>query len=257
MLLDLQKGVLYGPVNSRRLGRSLGVNLMPAEYKLCSFNCVYCHYGWTKKLTGDAAGSLKDLPRLDEVVKALEAALKSPLDFSFVTFSGNGEPTLHPGFAELVEAVVELRDAPRPEVKIALLSNSTGLRDDHVRASILKLDQPVFKLDAGDEATFRAVNRPAAGVSWFEIVERLTALPGIFLQTVLIEGRPSNVTPEGIKAYFEQVARIKAQEVHIYSIDRPVPNERISLVSPSRLKDIARQGERETGARFKAFYLGG
>ena len=127
MVLPLQVDVLYGPVNSRRLGRSLGINLMPGPYKLCSFNCVYCHYGWTKEHTMDAQSHVQDLPPLDYVVERVRLAARSALEFDYLTFSGNGEPTLYPQFAELVTEVARIRDRYRPAAKIALLSNSTGL----------------------------------------------------------------------------------------------------------------------------------
>lgn len=256
MLLPLQVGILYGPVNSRRLGKSLGINLMPGDYKLCSFNCVYCHYGWTKKHTLDVRPCLSDLPSLDDVVRAVVQAARSALDFDYLTFSGNGEPTLHPQFAELVDAVVKIRDEYRPEVKIALLSNSTGLVCDSVRESLPKIDVPVFKLDVGTEEKFRLINRPARGVRFTSILELLSSLSGIYIQTVLIEGTPSNATAEDQQAYFQQIARIRPREVHIYSTDRPVPDARIALVSPQRLEEIARWGEKETGVRVRAFYRG-
>jgi len=255
MLLSLHRGIIYGPVNSRRLGRSLGINLMPGDYKLCSFNCVYCHYGWTKKHTLDFAESLQDLPTVAEVAHAVEGAAASPLPFEYFTFSGNGEPTLHPHFPQLVDEVVRIRDRYRPAAKIALLSNSTGLLHEEVRACVSKIDLPVFKLDVGTEELFRAINRPAEGVKLAKIVDRLAALGDICIQSVLVEGAPSNVGDEELDAYFRHVRRIRPREVHIYSIDRPVPETEIALVSPERLEEIARRGERETGVPVRAFSL--
>lgn len=255
MLLPLQVKILYGPVNSRRLGKSLGINLMPGDYKLCSFNCVYCHYGWTKVHTTDARACLPDLPSPEQVIEAIRLAARSALDFDYLTFSGNGEPTLHPQFAELVDEVIKIRNEYRPGVKIALLSNSTGLVHARVRESIPKIDCPVFKLDVGTEEKFRAINRPAKGVEFTPILGFLSSLRDICLQTVLIEGTPSNVADEDLEAYFEQVARIRPREVHIYSIDRPVPDTRIALVSPPTLEEIARRGEKQTGVRMRAFYV--
>ena len=255
MLLPLQVEILYGPVNSRRLGRSLGINLMPGGYKLCSFNCVYCHYGWTKKHTMDVQECLQDLPSLDQVLKRIEIAARSALDFDYLTFSGNGEPTLHPHFAELVDEVVRIRNQYRPEVRIALLSNSTGLLHAAVRESIPKIDFPVFKLDAGTEETFRRVNRPAKGVEFAQILGLLSSLENICLQTLLIEGNLSNVREKDLEAYFQQVARIRPKEVHIYSIDRPVPDPHLVRVPPQKLEEIARRGEEETGVRIRAFWM--
>ena len=254
MLLPLKKEVIYGPVNSRRLGRSLGINLSPSRFKLCSFNCVYCHYGWTRKLAADVSSYRDDMPTREDVVTAVEAALKSPLEFEYITFSGNGEPTLHPDFPELIDDIVALRDRYRPSAKIGLLSNSTGLTNDRVRVVTPKIDFPMFKLDAGIEETFMAINRPAEGIRFATIVDHLASLSNILIQTVLIDGSPSNVTEDELKAYFDHIRRIKPIEVHIYSIDRPVPETDITLVPPDELRRIAEQGTRETGITITPFY---
>jgi wyosine [tRNA(Phe)-imidazoG37] synthetase (radical SAM superfamily) len=256
MLLPLQTGVLYGPVASRRYGRSLGINLNPAAYKLCSFNCAYCHYGHTDRLVPDNAPFAHDLPGEKDVVRAVENALKSPMDFDVITFSGNGEPTLHPRFAEIADAVVQLRDKYRPHVKVALLSNSTGLKSEAVRKIVSRLDLPVFKLDAGTERTFTRVNRPAVGVKFNDIVSHLKALDGVYIQTVLIDGTPSNTDPDEILAWFELIRDIRPRGVHLYSTDRPVPESRISKVDPDWLEEIASQLKSETGVPAFAFYSG-
>ncbi|KPJ49642.1 hypothetical protein AMJ40_05075 [candidate division TA06 bacterium DG_26] len=254
-VLPLQSTILYGPVRSRRLGRSLGINLMSCDYKVCSFNCVYCHYGWTDRLTLDVHKCVDDLPRSEEVVKAVEGALRSSVEIDFLTFSGNGEPTLYPGFAQLVDEIVGIRDMHRPELKIALLSNSTGLGDENVRRCVRKIDVPVFKLDVGTEGKFRAINRPAEGVEFEEILDYLASLEGICLQTALFEGTPSNVSEEDLTHYFGCVRQVKPAEVHIYSIDRPVPQSNIMRVSREKLDRIALLGEKETRVRIRAFSL--
>jgi wyosine [tRNA(Phe)-imidazoG37] synthetase (radical SAM superfamily) len=254
MLLPLQTGILYGPVRSRRYGRSLGINLNPGAYKLCSFNCIYCHYGGTDKLTADMTPFAGDLPTYDEVVRAVESALRSPTQLDVITFSGNGEPTLHPRFADIVDAVVRLRDEHRPGVKVALLSNSSGLGRPEVRRCISRLDLPVFKLDAGTERTFRRVNRPAAGVKFGDIVSRLESLENVYIQTILIDGSPSNTHPDEILAYFERIREIRPRAVHMYSTDRPVPDTRVAKVDPEWLEELASQIEGETGVPAVAFH---
>jgi len=254
MLLELQRGILYGPVNSRRLGKSLGINLSPTNDKFCSFNCVYCHFGWTKRQSLDFTSCLYELPRADDVVAAVDDALQSNLDFAYLTFSGNGEPTLHPQFPDMVQEIVALRDRYRPQVKVALLSNSTGLAYAPVRDVIPRIDRPMFKLDAGREKTFRAINRPAEGIAFQDIIDSLAALDGVYLQTVMIDGTPSNVATDELTAYFTLLNRIHPREVHIYSIDRPVPDQDIRLVSPERLEEIAARGRQETGVNMRAFY---
>jgi wyosine [tRNA(Phe)-imidazoG37] synthetase (radical SAM superfamily) len=253
MVLQLKQGVLYGPVNSRRYGKSLGVNLMPGSYKLCSFNCQYCHFGWTDQRAVDLSEFAADLPTADAVVAEVERAAKSSLEFGLITFSGNGESTLHPQFPEIVDRVVTVRDRHRPDAKVALLSNSTGLLQPGVRHAIARIDLPVLKLDAGTAKTFKAINRPAPEIDYDAVVEQLCSVENIYIQTVLVGGAPSNTTPEDLAAYFEKIARIKPREVHIYSIDRPVPNTKITLVPPERLREIAAQGEAETGVRIRAF----
>ncbi len=254
MLLPLQVDILYGPVNSRRLGKSLGINLMPAAYKLCSFNCVYCQYGWTQVHTLDATPCVQDLPSLEQVVERLRLAANSALDFDYLTFSGNGEPTLYPWFAQLIPEVIRIRDRYRPKAKIALLSNSTGLVLPGVRESIAQIDCPVFKLDAGTARTWRRINRPAKGIAYDDILANLRTLPGIYIQTLLMDGMPANTGPAELQAYFERIAQIRPKEVHLYSIDRPVPASSIALVRPRRLEEIAREGEWKTGVKMRAFY---
>ena len=256
MLLPLQTGILYGPVNSRRYGRSLGINLCPSGYKLCSFNCVYCHYGHTEKLAVDTTPYEKDLPTYDDVIRAVEEALQSPMELDTITFSGNGEPTLHPQFSEIADAVVRLRDRYRPGAKVALLSNSTGLAREGVRRSVSTLDLPVFKLDAGTERMFTRINRPAKNVRFEEIVCQLKTLGNIYIQTVLIVGTPSNTDPDELLAYLERIRDIRPKEVHVYSTDRPVADTRVSRVDPDWLEDIAFQIKDETGVPARAFYNG-
>ena len=255
MLLNLQEGILYGPVNSRRYGRSLGINLMPGAYKLCSFNCVYCHYGWTRTCTMDMQSHAADLPAFEKVVSSLEEALKKPIRLDLITFSGNGEPTLYPRFPELVDAVVTLRNRYKPDARVALLSNATGLVLKEVRECVAKIDLPVLKLDAGTEEVFQAINRPAQGIHLKGIVECLSSLENIYLQTVFMDGSPSNTGPGALSVYYELVKKIHPREVHLYSIDRPVPNRQIVLVSPERLEAIAGRILEKTGIPARAYYI--
>lgn len=254
-VLPLQKDILYGPINSRRLGKSLGINLMPTDYKLCSFNCVYCHYGITDKCTIDLKSYIEDLPEFDDVVKTIRDVMKTGLEFDYITFSGNGEPTLYPDFSKLVDELLKIRNKFRPKTKIALLSNSSGLIYNDIKESILKIDLPVFKLDAGILDTFKKINRAAKDVDYKEIVDLLSELKGIIIQTVLIDGSPRNTAKEDIDLYFEKLKGLQPKEVHIYSIDRPVPNSEIKRVPPRNLKELAEEGQSKTGVKIKAYYL--
>jgi wyosine [tRNA(Phe)-imidazoG37] synthetase (radical SAM superfamily) len=216
---------------------------------------VYCHYGWTKEQAVDFSKYHKDLPAIDEVVKSVARALKSPREFDFLTFSGNGEPTLYPHFAELVEEVASLRNKYRPKVKVALLSNSTGLARESILLSLSKIDFAVLKLDAGTDEKFWVINRPARGINFSEIIDSLCSAKELYILTLLIEGNPSNVTEDDLKAYFQKISFIQPKEVHIYSIDRPVPNRAISLVSKDRLEEISDWDKKETGIESRPIYL--
>jgi wyosine [tRNA(Phe)-imidazoG37] synthetase (radical SAM superfamily) len=253
MVLPLKQGILYGPVNSRRYGKSLGINLMPVKNKLCSFNCVYCHYGLTRRCTMNSRQYDSELPLYDDVVKALEEALQSTVELDLITFSGNGEPTLHPQFAELVEAVVELRDKYRPEAKVALLSNSTGLTYSDVFESIESIDLPVLKLDVGSERLFRVINRPARGIDFEQMVDKLSSLDDIYIQSVFVDGRLSNRGPKELEDYVDRLMMIKPKEVHLYSIDRPSSDTRISLVLPDGLDHIVSE-IKSAGITARAFH---
>jgi wyosine [tRNA(Phe)-imidazoG37] synthetase (radical SAM superfamily) len=249
----LQPGILYGPVRSRRLGCSLGVNLMPGGYKLCSLNCVYCHYGPTGDRQRAVPERPEHLPSVSHVVQALEQAARSSVRFDAITLSGNGEPTLHPDFAEIVEAIVRIRNRCRMRAEIALLSNSTGLGSTPVRNSIRLIDVPIFMLDAGTAETFRAVNRPAAAIDFEVLVDGLASLDGITIQTVLLEGRPTNCSRDELRSYFFRIARIRPKEVHLTTIERPHPEIPVRPVSGARLEEIASQAEHETRVRFRIF----
>ncbi len=251
--LPLQRGILYGPVASRRLGRSLGINLSPCRRKLCSFDCVYCHYGRSERLATDPAPFVADLPSVDEVLAALGAALAGPLEFDVFTFSGNGEPTLHPNFPEIVECTLELRDRHRPGTPLALLTNSSLLADNEVREAVARLDLAICKLDAGTEDVFRAINRPAPGLDLEGVIQALRNMNGVVLQTLLVGGEPGNVSAGAIDAYLDRVREIGPREVQVYSTDRPVVSRRLVRVPPDELERIAHAAEERTGVRFRAF----
>jgi wyosine [tRNA(Phe)-imidazoG37] synthetase (radical SAM superfamily) len=250
--IPLQRGIIYGPVASRRLGRSLGINLLPADCKLCSFDCIYCHYGRTqvKSLHPEEDA----FPSVQEVLTAVEMALQGELDFDYLTFSGNGEPTLHPNFAEIVFEVRILRDRLRPQVKLAVLSNSSTAHLHMVREALNLVDAPIMKLDAGDPSTLNAVNRPAAGVSLEQILAGLKGLPELVIQSVFIDGKVSNVWGAPYEAWLSALADLDPLRVQIYSIDRPVPDAGVEKVKPVMLQRVAREVEGLTGLPVQAYW---
>jgi len=251
-MLQLQPGILYGPVNSRRLGRSLGINLLPADRKVCSFDCVYCHYSRTGVLTLAPEEGL--CPGVERVLAMVEEALRTRRDFDYLTFSGNGEPALHPQFPEIAAGVRRLRDQWQPEVKLAILSNSTTVHLPQVREALALLDVPIMKLDAGDPQTLAAINRPVREVELETIVAGLKGMRGLVVQSVMIGGEVSNARGKEFEAWVGALAEIRPARVQIYSTDRPVPEAGVEKVEPAALERMAGEVERRTGMRVQAYW---
>jgi len=251
-LLSLQKHVIYGPVKSRRLGKSLGINLLPKNSKVCSFDCIYCHYGRTTIKTLDLRGA--DYPRPSTVALELEKALKTLEDIEYITFSGNGEPTLHPDFPEIVDGVISLRNELAPNALTAVLTNSSMLIDEAIRRATQRLDFCFAKLDAGDKVTFKKINRPHADIMFEDIVNVLREMDGIIIQCVMIDGSVSNTRPSLLDHWKRKVFEISPSEVQIYSTDRPVSEAGVEKVPSSELLRIARDLEREASIKVRAFY---
>ena len=230
MLLGLKKSTIYGPVRSRRLGLSLGINALPFGQKACPFDCLYCQYGWTENHLAVAGRIGPSFPVVDEIGDSLAQSLQhlsnSPLWPSYLTFSGNGEPTLHPHFDRLVDRVIALRNALIPEAKTAVLSNSALVTNDRVRDALLKLDLRIMKLDGGSPSVFRRFNRPCRGIHLNDITDGLTALARrapLTIQALFCSGKGGNFNPRNIRDWLVRIKRIRPSFVQIYSLDRPVP----------------------------------
>ena len=251
--LPLQQGVIYGPIKSRRLGVSLGINLMPVTYKLCSFNCVYCHYGFTDTHTADISKSASDIPTPEEVERALEDWLKKDKKINFITFSGNGEPTLHPDFDEITRRVREIRDRYVPEVQVALLSNSTGLVLPQVKRALSNLDKVFMKLDCGTSGMFQKINRPAEPVKYEDLVENLKTLDGIIIQSVFVGGRVTNTDKDEVGEWIDKIRDITPEGVQIYSLDRPSASSDFEKVDRYVLSKIAEQARQVSGIEVEVF----
>lgn len=245
MLLRLQRGILYGPVRSRRLGLSLGINLLPPGEKLCNFDCVYCQYGWTDTALLERAGE-PAFPSVDEVLAALDAALpECDAPPAYLTFSGNGEPTLHPRFGEIVDGVTAIRDRMLPAARTAILSNSTRAGEPAVRDALRRLDVRIMKLDAGTAELFGRYNRPAAGIAFARVVEGLRELGGVTLQSLFTGGPGGNGDRRSVEDWLAQVKGIAPLAVQIYTLARGYPSERIAPLGRERLEEIRAQAAAE------------
>lgn len=244
----LHPAIVYGTVQSKRIpGISLGLNLLPEKYKICSFNCVYCERGRTNVFTVDSTIRNIELPSTDDLERALGSALQQSGHIDALTFSGNGEPTLHPQFEEMVDIALQLRDKYIPKAKVGILSNSSTIKTDSVLRGLMKLDYRMMKLDVGDVETFNKVNRPHRGIEFKEIVKGLKTLMNITIQTMFIDGSVQNVNDQEIRAWANCISEILPDNVHIYSIHRPPAESAIIEVSVEKLGQIAASLKEETG----------
>lgn len=252
--MELQSGPVYGPVSSRRLGRSLGLNILPFDRKLCSFNCVYCQYGWTGTHTLDGRAHRAELPTPAEIAAALRESLSRLASDgappAYITFSGNGEPTLHPEFDKIVDLVLKLRDELAPEARVAILSNSTTVGDEAVRRSLDRLDVRIMKLDCVEPDVFTSYNRPCCGVDVGNIIEGLKKLRTFTLQVLFTE---MNSGEKSVAGWLEVVKYLKPEEVQVYTLDRSAPLVDLKPVSKKRLEEITLRVEAEAGVRATAY----
>lgn len=238
---------IFGPIHSRRLGTSLGVNLMPDDGKVCSFDCLYCEAGFNAQGRGTTG-----LPSREKVRQLLHDKLADmkqkgePLDV--ITFSGNGEPTLHPEFDGIVDDTVALRNQFFPEVKISVLSNATRIGNPSVVEALKKVDNNILKLDSALDPTVKIIDRPTSpAYSVANVVANMKKFNGrCIVQTMFLRGEHEgktidNTTPDEVAALIELYKQINPQEVMIYSIDRKTPAEHLRKVSKEELEKIAEE----------------
>ena len=247
MVTILFHSTIFGPIHSRRLGSSLGVNLSPNDGKVCSFDCVYCEAGYNSQGAGTTG-----LPRREDVSRELEMKLKSMIEagehLDVITFSGNGEPTLHPQFAEIIDDTIVLRDKYFPQVKISVLCNSTRLGDESVVAALRKVDNNILKLDSAITSTMRLIDQPASPSFTSEgVIEQIAQFSGqCVVQTMFLRGEHDgknidNTTIEEVEALIKAYKRISPRQVMIYSIDRKTPEQQLEKVTREELEAIAEQ----------------
>lgn len=238
MLLKPKNHIIYGPVNSRRLGRSLGINLLPVSRKTCTFNCLYCHYGWSDPV-GPETTRRSVFPSEETIYAAVESTLNnSQAKPDFITFSGNGEPTLHPRFSRIVTGILELRNRLSPDSKTAILSNSSCLEEPGTIRALQYLDMAIMKLDAGNQKMFSRYNQPAPGITLETIITGLTALKNLTIQTLISGGLKGNDHPSHIRDWRTQLKRISPKNIQLYTLDRPAPCGEIHPVPKTRLRAI-------------------
>lgn len=236
---------VFGPIHSRRLGSSLGVNLSPTDGKVCSFDCLYCEAGFNAQGPGTSGLPARQCVR-EELESKLRFMKENGENLDVITFSGNGEPTLHPEFSGIVNDTIELRDLYFPHVRISVLSNSTRLGLPDVDDALRKVDNNILKLDSAITSTMRLIDRPLSPSYTSENAIRRIAVftPDCIVQTMMLRGEHEgkvidNTTDEEINALIEAYKRISPREVMLYSIDRKTPAERLYKVGKEELDQIA------------------
>ncbi len=250
--------LIFGPVKSRRLGVSLGINLLPVDNKYCTFNCVYCECGWTE---------LKDkkiiLPKRSEFKQKLETKLKelqgTENEPDAITFAGNGEPTIHPDFDAIIDDTIAARDAFAPKAKISVLSNASQLHKKRVKEALKKVDKNIQKLDAGTNEMFQRINQPLGDLSLSQIVDKLLSFQGkLIIQTLFIRGNYNgkpidNTTEEEISSWLEIIKKVNPEYVMIYPIDRDTPAKNLIKIQKEELDKIAERVN-EAGIKTEVYY---
>ena len=231
---------VFGPVQSRRLGISLGINLLPADGKVCSFDCIYCECGFN-----ESHRPKQPLPTREQVATALERKLRQMQEDGqmpdVLTFAGNGEPTGHPDFAEIIGDTIGLRNRYCPEAKVSVLSNATMIHRKEVHDALMRVDNNIQKLDTTDLDFIRQVDRPNGAYDVEATVERLKAFQGhVIIQTMFLRSTEGldNTTPHYVEPWLKTVEAIRPQQVMIYTIDRETPDPTLRKAPRDVLDDI-------------------
>ncbi len=250
---------IFGPIQSRRLGVSLGINLLPADGKFCTFDCIYCECGYNADHRPHAA-----LPTREQVYEALEKQLMDMKENGpkpdVLTFAGNGEPTAHPHFAAIIDDTLALRDKYFPEAKVSVLSNATLITRESVREALKKVDNNILKLDTIDEVYISELDRPTGPYSVQTIIDNLKKFDGhLIIQTIFLKGLSptgkdvNNTTDDFVMPWIKVVKEVNPQKVMIYTIDRETPDpllEKATHEELDRIVDLLKKEGLEASASY-------
>ena len=235
----LREETVFGPIHSRRLGSSLGINLLPVNGKICSFDCIYCECGWNRDGKDD-----KRIPSAAEVRSALEDKLSTLMlegvGIDSITFSGDGEPTLNPEFPRIIEDTLRLRDVFYPNAKVSVLSNATRVHVPEVFEALRKVDNPIMKIDAPTDELVRLIDNPAPGYSLARTIEALRRFEGDFvLQTMFLRSPDfDSSSPEVLDGWKAIVRDLRPRKIMVYTIDRPTPMQGLEKFSVERMHSL-------------------
>ena len=235
----IREETVFGPIRSRRLGDSLGINLLPEKGKICSFDCIYCECGWNKDGRNDTR-----LPSAEKVRNDLETKLKqcqvNQINIDSITFSGDGEPTLNPEFPQIIDDTIRLRNQYYPNSKITVLSNATRVHLPEVFNALRKVDNPTMKIDAPTNDLVEKINHPAPGYDINKVVEALKQFNGDFImQTMFLKSKDfDSSSPEVLNGWMDIVRLLRPREVMAYTIDRPTPEEGLQKFTVEEMRRL-------------------
>ena len=237
----LREKTVFGPIRSRRLGNSLGINLLPEEGKICNFDCIYCECGWNKDGRNDTVLPTAAKVRHDLEEKLIELQSKGiPVDS--ITFSGDGEPTLNPEFAQIIDDTIALRNRYYPEAVVSVLSNATRVDRPEIFKALSKVDNPIMKIDAPRNEQIAKINNPEPGYDIAKVIKSLEQFNGNFvLQTCMLSSPEfDSSSPEIIEGWIDIVRHLKPREIMVYTIDRPTPAQNLRKFTVSEMERLVK-----------------
>lgn len=235
----IREETVFGPIFSRRLGSSLGINLLPEKGKICNFDCIYCECGWNRDGRDDTV-----LPTAAKVRTDLERMLQrlvnehTPVDS--ITFSGDGEPTLNPEFPQIIDDTLRLRDTYEPDAKVSILSNATRAHIPEIFAALCRVDNPIMKIDAPTNELVAKINNPAPGYDVQRVIEALKQFNGNFILQWCLLRSPDfdSSSPEVVGPMLDIIRLLHPREVMAYTIDRPTPAQNLTKVTPDEMRSL-------------------
>ncbi|MGM9735535.1 MAG: radical SAM protein [Candidatus Cryptobacteroides sp.] len=234
--------IVFGPVFSRRLGNSLGMNILPVKGKTCNFDCVYCECGWNR----DGMVSGRRFPTAEEVRSALETSFaklaSEGVKVDSITMSGNGEPTLNPDFPQIVDSTLHFRDIYFPQAKVSVLSNATMLGKEGVLDALKRIDNPILKVDAGSDELVSRINNPVGNFSLETVLKHMEEFEGDFiLQTMFLQSPEFNTaTSEALEDWYRIVRSTRPREIMVYTIDRETPDKRLGKCTVEQMTEYVK-----------------
>lgn len=237
----IREETVFGPIHSRRLGSSLGINLLPQKGKICNFDCIYCECGWNRDGLQD-----KTLPSAADVRNALEDKLRSlraeGVGIDSITFSGDGEPTLNPEFPQIIDDTLALRGRYYPEAAVSVLSNATRAHIQEVFKALRKVDNPIMKIDAPTAELAARINNPAPGYDPLKVADALRGFGGDFvLQTMFLKSSDfDSSSPEVLDGWMQIVRDLRPREIMVYTIARPTPQQGLEKFSEEQMRQLVK-----------------